>query len=226
MASFGPRLPCPRSLARATPNRPVVRSRGVDLSEEMWQQMQNPVQEPDLTFPTAIFPAEQVTIATLVPSMCCIPCAFPCLNNHHSSTYTSLLQTSYKFGPRDCCGVQVLETLVDSVHQDAINHYKAFYSSVIGGITTHPVFMSVPVDDHMVHRGHAVFDTVIVAGGHLYQLDQHVERFIKSAQLARIPLPTHEAQIRRIIMDTAAASRCESGERLFSSSAVTGWLTS
>lgn len=109
--------------------------------------------------------------------------------------------------------MQVLETLVDAVHVDAVNHYKAFYSSVIGGITTHPVFMSVPVDDHMVHRGHAVFDTAIVAGGHIYQLDQHVERFIKSAELARIPLPTHEAQIKRIIMDTAAASRCQSGER-------------
>lgn len=107
--------------------------------------------------------------------------------------------------------LQVLETLVDSVHQDAINHYKSFYSSVIGGITTHPAFMNVPMDDHMVHRGHAVFDTAIVAGGHIYQLDQHVERFMKSAELARIPLPTHEAQVKRIIMDTAAASCCESG---------------
>lgn len=117
--------------------------------------------------------------------------------------------TSMRIDCLDC--LQVLETLVDSVHQDAINHYKSFYSSVIGGITTHPAFMNVPMDDHMVHRGHAVFDTAIVAGGHIYQLDQHVERFMKSAELARIPLPTHEAQIKRIIMDTAAASCCSSG---------------
>jgi len=29
----------------------------------------------------------------------------------------------------------------------------AMYSSVIGGIVTKPEMMSVPIDDHMVHRG-------------------------------------------------------------------------
>ena len=36
---------------------------------------------------------------------------------------------------------------------------KAFYSSDLGGIVTHPALMLVAIDDHMVHRGHAVFDT-------------------------------------------------------------------
>ena len=35
----------------------------------------------------------------------------------------------------------------------------AFYSSRLGGITTDPALMVVPMDDHLVHRGHAVFDT-------------------------------------------------------------------
>lgn len=34
-----------------------------------------------------------------------------------------------------------------------------------------------PQDDHMVHRGHAVFDTVLITDGHLYQLPEHVARF-------------------------------------------------
>lgn len=33
----------------------------------------------------------------------------------------------------------------------------AFYSSALGGIVVDPAFMSVAVDDHLVHRGHAVF---------------------------------------------------------------------
>ena len=32
----------------------------------------------------------------------------------------------------------------------------AFYSSVLGGVTTERALMTVPIDDHMVHRGHAV----------------------------------------------------------------------
>ena len=37
--------------------------------------------------------------------------------------------------------------------------YSAFYSSQLGGIVTDPVLMVLPFDDHMVHRGHGIFDT-------------------------------------------------------------------
>lgn len=39
------------------------------------------------------------------------------------------------------------------------------YSSVFGGIVTDPAAMFVPVDDHMVHRGHGVFDTAAIMDG-------------------------------------------------------------
>jgi 4-amino-4-deoxychorismate lyase len=93
-----------------------------------------------------------------------------------------------------------------SAHPKAANYYS-MYSSVLGGIVTDPALMVVPLDDHIVHRGHAVFDTAILANGLLYQLDQHLERFLRSAEMARIPLPFPVEQLRRIIIDTAAASR-------------------
>ncbi len=92
-----------------------------------------------------------------------------------------------------------------AVHAKAANYY-AMYSSVLGGIVTDPAFMVLPLDDHMVHRGHSVFDTAILAGGRLYQLDQHLERFLRSAEMARIPLPFPVEKLRQIIIDTAAAS--------------------
>jgi branched-subunit amino acid aminotransferase/4-amino-4-deoxychorismate lyase len=107
--------------------------------------------------------------------------------------------------------LQALRALVDCVHDDAHLYYKSFYSSVLGGITTQQPLMIVPIDDHMVHRGHAVFDTAIVAGGHVYQLEQHLDRFLLSASRARIEPPMPRSQMRRIILDTAAASQCESG---------------
>lgn len=33
--------------------------------------------------------------------------------------------------------------------------FRSFYSSLAGGIVTDPALMILPIDDHMVHRGHA-----------------------------------------------------------------------
>lgn len=43
--------------------------------------------------------------------------------------------------------------------------YRAMYSSLIGGITLDPALMVIPLDDHMVHRGHGVFDTALLING-------------------------------------------------------------
>ena len=80
------------------------------------------------------------------------------------------------------------------------------YSSVLGGIVTDPALMVLPLDDHMVHRGHAVFDTAAIVDGNLYQLEPHLQRLLRSAEMARITLPCEPAQLRQIIIDTAAAS--------------------
>jgi len=92
-----------------------------------------------------------------------------------------------------------------AAHPKAVNFY-AMYSSVLGGIVTDPALMVVPLDDHMVHRGHAVFDTATLVKGMLYQLDPHLERLLRSAEMARIPLPFPPQQLRRIVIDTVAAS--------------------
>jgi 4-amino-4-deoxychorismate lyase len=98
-----------------------------------------------------------------------------------------------------------LARLRQSVHTRAGNFYS-MYSSVLGGIVTDPAFMVLPLDDHMVHRGHSVFDTATLTHGMLYQLDPHLDRFLRSAELARIPLPFPRENLRHIILDTAAAS--------------------
>ncbi|MGE5218492.1 MAG: aminotransferase class IV [Chloroflexota bacterium] len=105
---------------------------------------------------------------------------------------------------------QALIRLRQSVHGKSANFY-AMYSSVLGGIVTDPALMVLPLDDHMAHRGHAVFDTATLAHGMLYQLDPHLDRLIKSAQAARIPLPFPRERLRHIILETAAASRQREG---------------
>src|SRR5713226_6758924 len=100
---------------------------------------------------------------------------------------------------------EAMARLRRAIHPRSANFY-AMYSSVLGGIVTDPALMVLPLDDHMVHRGHSVFDTAILADGMLYELDQHLERFLRSAEMARISLPFPPAQLRQIIIDTAAAS--------------------
>src|SRR5438552_7000451 len=103
-----------------------------------------------------------------------------------------------------------LMRLRQAVHAKSANFY-AMYSSVLGGIVTDPALMVLPLDDHMVHRGHAVFDTAILTHGTLYQLDPHLDRLLRSAESARISLPFSREQLRQIILDTAAASRQRDG---------------
>lgn len=43
--------------------------------------------------------------------------------------------------------------------------YPAMYTSTFGGIILDPAMMVIPMDDHMVHRGHGVFDTAIILDG-------------------------------------------------------------
>jgi 4-amino-4-deoxychorismate lyase len=100
---------------------------------------------------------------------------------------------------------EAIARLRQGVHSKAANFYS-MYSSVLGGIVTDPALMILPLDDHMVHRGHAVFDTATLTHGMLYQLDPHLDRLLRSAELARIPLPFPREQLRQIILDTAAAS--------------------
>ncbi|KAF6161649.1 hypothetical protein GIB67_017287 [Kingdonia uniflora] len=90
-------------------------------------------------------------------------------------------------------------------------NYLAMYSSIFGGITTDPTAMVIPMDDHMVHRGHGVFDTAAIMDGCLYELDQHVKRFIKSATMAKITLPFDKETIRSILIQTVRASKCKHG---------------
>lgn len=85
------------------------------------------------------------------------------------------------------------------------------YSSILGGITTDPTVMVIPLDDHMVHRGHGVFDTAAILDGHLYELDQHLDRILRSASMSKIRSPFDRGTMRKILIQTVSASQCRKG---------------
>src|SRR6476619_7547774 len=97
--------------------------------------------------------------------------------------------------------------------------YAAFYSSQLGGIVTDPALMIIPFDDHMVHRGHGIFDTAGLVDGKIYDLEAHLDRFHRSAEHSRLTMPVPRAEMREIIVSTVAASRQRDG-------AIRYWVTS
>jgi 4-amino-4-deoxychorismate lyase len=102
--------------------------------------------------------------------------------------------------------------------------YWAFYSSQLGGIVTDPALMVLPFDDHIVHRGHGVFDTAAIVDGKLYDLEAHLDRFTRSAGLSKLPLPCSREEMREIILRTAAASGKRDGSVRYWISAGPGSL--
>ena len=101
---------------------------------------------------------------------------------------------------------ECLERLQAS-HPSYDNGMHSMYSSVFGGITTDPAMMVVPLDDRMVHRGHAVFDTANIKDGKMYGLDMHISRLLASSEKACIDTSNWTRdELRHIILHTAAAS--------------------
>ena len=96
--------------------------------------------------------------------------------------------------------------------------YLAMYSSYLGGVVTDPALMMVPIDDHMVHRGHGVFDTATLIGGQIYRLRTHTDRLLTSAALARITHPWTQDDFIEMVLNTAAAAGVRDG-------AIRYWLS-
>jgi len=98
-------------------------------------------------------------------------------------------------------------------------NYWAFYSSQLGGIVTDPALMVIPFDDHMVHRGHGIFDTAGLVDGKIYDLEAHLDRFLLSADRSKLRLPCSRDEMRDIIIGTTAASGKRDGS-------IRYWLSS
>jgi 4-amino-4-deoxychorismate lyase len=97
--------------------------------------------------------------------------------------------------------------------------YWAFYSSQLGGVVTDPSLMVVPFDDHMVHRGHGIFDTAGLVDGKIYDLEAHLDRFLLSAERSKLRLPGSREEMRDIIVKTTAVSGRRDGS-------IRYWLSS
>ncbi len=99
-------------------------------------------------------------------------------------------------GLEDC--QRLAEDWVKPYHQN----YLAMYSSVLGGVVTDPFLMTIPVDDHMVHRGDGIFEAFKCVNGNIYNLTAHLERLERSARAVYLTLPASLEHITDLVIGT------------------------
>jgi len=101
------------------------------------------------------------------------------------------------------------------------------YSSVFGGVVTDPALMVIPLDDHMVHRGDGIFDAFKCINGYIYNLDAHLTRLQKSAELVWLELPFDIRAIKQIVIETVAiGGKKDCSVRIFVSRGLGGFACS
>ncbi|NCC51178.1 MAG: peptidase [Spartobacteria bacterium] len=89
--------------------------------------------------------------------------------------------------------------------QDYHADYYAMYSSILQGVVTDPVWMNLPLDDHVVHRGDGVFETLKCINGRLYNLHAHLVRLRRSAARIDLVHSYTDEQLTEIIIQTVRA---------------------
>ena len=82
----------------------------------------------------------------------------------------------------------------------------AFYEHRLRAITKDPKQMLIPVDDHLVHRGDGVFESIKAEDGRIYLLDEHLARLEKSAQGLNLDLPMRREELHDAVVAVASAA--------------------
>ena len=85
------------------------------------------------------------------------------------------------------------------------DRFYAMYSSLTGGITTDPMLMSIPADDHLTHRGDGVFESLKCLNGSLYNLSAHLNRLEQSCRGIGMERPCPSAELEHIVCETIRA---------------------
>jgi len=81
----------------------------------------------------------------------------------------------------------------------------SMYSGLTGGITTDPVLMMIPADDHLPQRGDGVFESLKCLNGQLYNADAHLARLEFSCNGIGMEPPCPRAELIQIICATIRA---------------------
>ncbi len=87
----------------------------------------------------------------------------------------------------------------------------AYYEHRLGLIGTDPRLLLIPLDDHLVHRGDGVFESLKFVDGRLYQVAAHFERMARSAEAIYLSPPCPWDEVARLTLDVCRAGGEDTG---------------
>ena len=105
---------------------------------------------------------------------------------------------------------EYLEAML-AVDRPGAEEIHAFYEHRVGVICTDPKMMLMPWDDHLVHRGDGIFETMKFVGGKLYQLEPHMARMQRSCQAIYLKPPCSWERIGELVLEVARAGGRDQG---------------
>ena len=92
----------------------------------------------------------------------------------------------------------IIKHLRSCICKSSLENNYSFYSSLLKGITTgiipapnalDPVFMTVPLDDKIVHRAFGVYETLTIKNSFVYHLDKKVQSLFSFAESLQLRPP-------------------------------------
>ena len=98
-----------------------------------------------------------------------------------------------------------------NIPRPGLDNVLAFYDHRLDLICRDPRMMVIPLDDHLVHRGDGVFETLKFEHGKVYQLDPHLARMKRSCEALFLQPPCSWKRVRELILETTAASGHDEG---------------
>ena len=107
---------------------------------------------------------------------------------------------------------EILERLRKNM-TPATKDLLCFFSSSLSAYITDPLFMTIPLEDKIVHRGYSVFETTKIFENKIYQLDKHIDRFEKSIDYINLKSKYSHSDFKSIIMNLSALARSIEKER-------------
>ena len=101
---------------------------------------------------------------------------------------------------------EILKKLRENI-SPATKDLLCYFSSSLGAYITDPLFMNVPMEDKIVHRGYSVFDAIKIFGNSIYQIDKHLDRFEKSINYINLKSKFTHEEYKKILIKLSSIAR-------------------
>jgi D-alanine transaminase len=101
---------------------------------------------------------------------------------------------------------EILKKLRENI-SPATKDLLCYFSSTLNAYITDPLFMNVPMEDKIVHRGYSVFDAIKIYQNKIYQIDMHLNRFEKSINYINLKSKFTKEEYKKILIRLASIAR-------------------